>query len=315
MGRNRKTLRIRSVKHLSLTLDLSKERLINLSDNPVKYYRTFMMKVKNKERDLLEAVGQLKIIQKKILDNILRRLPVQECSYGGAKGRSIKDNAKVHAKSKYIAKLDIRNFYPSIHSSKVYRFFINQECSPDVARILTSLTTYKYSLPLGTSTSPMLADQIVRSIDQRIEGIAKKSNMQYTRYVDDITLSGTFPLDRMAKTVINILKQTGFKVKKDKLIFYRPIELGDEKIICGVRVSDGQISAPLDYKLALEHELRQAIYQSRRQKVEGDFQNREHYRGRIGFAKWLNKKEGEKLERLYRRVKWRHLEWSIGLRS
>jgi hypothetical protein len=267
--------------------------------------------VKGKNRALVEATGLLKTIQRRILDDLLLRLAPFERSFGSRKGKTIKDNARVHARSKFIVKLDIRDFYPSIHSKKVYKFFIEQECSPDVAHILTALTTHNHSLPLGTSTSPMLADQIVRPIDLRINAIAKKVGLRYTRYVDDITLSGNFPLERMSTTVIKVLTQSGFKPKKDKLIYYRPFEVGEERIITGVRVTDGRISAPLDYVSALESDLKTAIYQSTRRVVADQFQPREHYRGKITYIKWLDPKLGERLLKLYRRVKWRHLEWAV----
>lgn len=312
-GDSRRTLRIRYVKHLAPTLSISNETLSELQENASRYYRTFDRQVKAKKRTLVEATGLLKTVQRRILDNILLRIPPSESSFGQARGRTIKDNAKVHAKSKYILKLDIKDFYPSIHSTRVYRFFNEkQECSPDVAHILTALTTYNHALPLGTSTSPMLADLIVRPIDVRINGMAKKVGLKYTRYVDDLTLSGNFPLDKMTSLVVRVLSQSGFKTKKEKLIYYRPIEVGEERVITGVRVTDGRISAPLNYISALEAELKAAIYQSRRETVEGAFKPRAHYRGKIAYVKWLDPGLGQRLSKLYLKVKWRHLEWAAG---
>lgn len=310
-GGSEKTLRIRYVKHLGIILGISTDALLKLAENVDQYYRKFKREVKGKDRSLVEARGLLKAVQRRILDNLLLRLPVCPSSFGGVRGRSIKDNAAVHAGSKYIVKLDIRDFYPSIHSTKVYRFFHDsEECTPDVAHILTALTTYKYCLPLGTSTSPMLADQIVRPIDVRVNGMANKAGLKYSRYVDDIALSGSYPLGRMSKTVLRVLKQNGFKTKKDKLIYYKPMEMGEDRIITGVRVADGRISAPLDYVRALESELRGAIYESGRGKPSGEYHTREHYRGKITYIKWLDPELGKKLIKLYRKVKWRHLEWA-----
>jgi len=306
-----KTLRIRYVKHLASTLGISNEFLLKLKENAPQYYHTFDREVKGKDRTLVEAKRPLKILQRRILDNLLVRLPRSASSFGQAKGRTIKDNAKVHARSSYIIKLDIKDFYPSIHSTKVYKFFTTkQECSPDVAHILTALTTYNYSLPLGTSTSPMLADLIMKPIDVRINGMANKLGLKYTRYVDDLTMSGNFPLERMTRLVIKVLKESGFKTKKEKLIYYRP-KFCEERIITGVRIEYGHFSVPLDYMSALETELKNAIYQSKRKEVNGEFQNREHYRGKITYVKWLDPKLGEKLLKLYRKVKWQHLEWAM----
>jgi len=304
------SLRIRSVKHLSITLGISEDRLMHLAQNSSNYYREFTRDIKGKHRLLVEATGRLKLIQRRILDNILIRIPPFESSFGSIKGRSIKENAFKHVKSKYILKLDIQDFYPSIHNKKIYNYFIEKDCSPDVSHILTHLTTRNYSLPLGTSTSPMLADQVVRKIDVRINGMAKKAGLVYTRYVDDITLSGNFLLDRMREIVFKILKQSGFKIKKNKLIYYTP-ENEEERIVAGVSIQEGMVSAPLNYVKELEEQLKNAIYQSRREYPQGDIFTGEHYRGKIGYVRWLNPKLGEKLFKLHRKVKWKHLEWVL----
>lgn len=304
-----KTLRIRYIKHLPVILGISLNSIQQIAQDSDKYYREFERQVKNKKRVLVESVEPLKTLQRRILDDILLRIPPTENSFGGTKGRSIKDNAMVHRHSKFIVKLDIKSFYPSIRSIKVYEFFIEQECSPDVARILTKLTTRNYALPLGTSTSPFLADQIVRDIDLRISAMANRVGLKYTRYVDDITLSGNFELERIAGTVMQVLKQSGFKTKKDKLIYYKPTD--KERVITGVGIIDGRISAPLDYVEAFKDELKVLIEQSRRAEPQGEIQSREHYRGKIMYIKWLDPSLGDKLISLYRKVKWRHLEWAL----
>ncbi len=304
------TLRIRSIKHLSIILGFPIQTLIDLSENASKYYREFSRDVKGKSRDLINPTGKLRSVQRRILDRILMRIPRSDSSYGTIKGKTIRDNATVHANSSYIVKLDIKSFYPSIRSDRVYNFFVDeQECSPDVARILTKLTTYKYTVPLGTSTSPMLADQIVNKIDKRILGMSSKTGLKYTRYVDDITISASFSLERFIPLVSKILKQSGFKTKKEKLEVYCPDDKDEERIITGVRVMKGKISAPSSYVQVLEDNLNDALTQSKGSMLTHNFMTRQHYRGQIGYVMWLDKRLGFKLLKLYRRVQWRHLEW------
>jgi len=215
----------------------------------------------------------------------------------------------VHARSLYAAKMDIRDFYPSIDSTRVYEFFCkDQGCSPDVAHILTALTTKDYSLPLGTSTSPALADQIVRRIDVRINGLATRAGLKYTRYVDDITLSGPFPLQRLTRTAARILRQSGFRIKASKLVFYGP---DDNWVVTGAAIKAGRVTAPMDYVQTLEHELRDLAEQSKHSTLEGSFLPRQHYRGKIAYIKWLDPHHGQRLLRLCKRVDWRHVEWMM----
>lgn len=305
---NLKTLRLRYDKHVAQILEISLEKLHELANNAACYYREFDRIVKGKERHLVEATGLLKVVQRRILDRILMRIPIFEGAYGAIKGRSIKENAQEHARSQYILKLDIRSFYPSIHRKKVYKFFcVEQKCSPDVSRFLTELTTRKHSLPLGTSTSPMLADLIVRDIDMRIQGMATKAGLKYTRYVDDITISGEFSPKDFEPLIIRILKQSGFRVKRQKIVFYGTNDR--ERIITGAAVVNGRVTVPKSYADELEAKLKEAIYWSRKSVVEHDFETKEHYRGQIGYVLWLDKKIGQKLFGLYRKVRWKHLEW------
>jgi len=303
-------LRIQRVKHLAIQLGISRERLIDCAENAEKLYREFDRDVKGKQRHLTMAKPALAALQRRILDRILCRLPVSDHAFGAIKGRSIRDNAKTHAASPFVAKLDIRDFYPSIRHQKVYDFFMTQRCSPDVSRVLTKLSTRQHSLPLGTSTSPFLADQIVSPIDKRISGLTRANGLRYTRYVDDVTISGRFDLEHFADQIIKVIRQAGFAIKRSKIEFYRPDD-GKERIITGVRVQDGKVSAPLSYIDLLKRELLLAKEASQHDQVDRQFDGRDQFRGRIGYVMWLDPRAGRQLLRIYRRVNWRHLEYAM----
>ena len=120
---------------------------------------------------------------------------MSEFSHGGVRGRHIKTNVEQHIESTFVFTADVSNFYPTISHKRVYRLFVEDfACSPDVAHICTKLCTYKHRLALGLITSPMLADQVMRRIDARIGGLCRNAGLVYTRYVDDLTISGPFDL-------------------------------------------------------------------------------------------------------------------------
>ncbi len=303
-------LRIQPIEHLAIQLGLPRQHIIRCAENANDLYRDFDRNVKGKLRHLTMAKPQLAALQRRILDRILCRLPVSDHAFGAIKGRSIRGNASAHAAAPFVVKLDIRDFYPSIRHQKVYDFFMSRGCSPDVSRLLTKLSTRNYSLPLGTSTSPFLADQIVSPIDKRIGGLASANKLRYTRYVDDLTISGRFDLAQFADQIIRIIKQAGFAVKRSKLEFYRPDD-GKERIITGVRVQDGKIFAPLNYIEILKRELLLAKDASQHERVDRHFDGRNQFRGRVGYVMWLDPKAGRQLLRIYRKVKWRHLEYAV----
>ena len=85
----------------------------------------------------------LKIIQKRI-KQMLGKIVVPDNVFSGIKGRSYTDNARMHigVKRRNLFKIDLTAFFPSISREKVYRFFYEELCcSPDVAAVLTNLTT------------------------------------------------------------------------------------------------------------------------------------------------------------------------------
>ena len=60
-------------------------------------------------------------------------------------------------------------------------------------------------LALGLITSPILADQMMDCVDDRIGGACRKAGLVYTRYVDDLTISGPYDLEQKR------LRRTSFK--------------------------------------------------------------------------------------------------------
>lgn len=301
-------LGIQRVQHLAAQLGVTAAKLLQVAEDAQNLYVDFSKDVKGKKRDLTMAKKPLDLIQRRILTRLLCRLPVSEHAYGAIKGRGIRGNAASHAKAPFVAKLDIKSFYPSIRHEKIFDFFLyTQKCSPDVASILTKLTTRKYALPLGTSTSPFLADQIISPIDARIGNMAKLHGLTYTRYVDDLTLSGPFDLTDYTKQLLRIIQQNGFKISRNKLVFYRPDD-GQERIITGVMVKDGQVHAPAGYVEWLADELKQARDASRQSVTTGTFDTKAQYQGRIGYVMWLDPKQGIRLLHLFRKVQWKHLE-------
>lgn len=99
---------------------------------------------KTKKPRLIEPPqAELKTVQKR-MKTLLGKIQVPDNVFSGIKGKSYSDNARLHlGKSKRnLYKIDLTAFFPSISRETVYRFFFEDLCcSPDVAEILTNLTT------------------------------------------------------------------------------------------------------------------------------------------------------------------------------
>ncbi len=170
-------LHIRQVKHLArrlgITVKVLEKVAETVAETPERWCEELVLldpAKPTKPRCVLNVRGQLRQLQSRMLRNVLLpALPASRYSHGGVRGRHIKTNLEPHLESTFVFTTDISNFYPSISHDRVYRLFTKTlECSPDVARLCTRLCTYDHHLALGLITSPILADQVMHVIDERI---------------------------------------------------------------------------------------------------------------------------------------------------
>jgi hypothetical protein len=235
---------------------------------------------------------------------LLPALSPSQFSHGGVRGRHIKTNIGPHLDSTFVFTTDISNFYPSISHYRVYRLFCKTfQCSPDVARICTKLCTHDHHLALGLITSPILADQMMDRVDQRIGGACQKAGLVYTRYVDDLTISGPNDLAKSGFPDLaqRILEQNGFLVKADKTLFGR---LAEGTPITKIRVNRGHPDVGKDYLAELQRQLVDAKSLASGGPFDGPYFTNGQIRGRIEFVCWVNPGRRRMLLPAFRAIAW-----------
>lgn len=197
-------------------LGISKREFYHVLHNLHRHYRSKTETNRSgKQRTFYKASLRLRTIQD-MIKKWLNRIPIHDAAQGWCKGRSAKTAAAVHVGKSCVVKLDIADFFPSISHRQVYRVYMRLGCAPDVARILTMLTTWEGHLAQGLKTSPVLANLIMLDIDARIESLCRHWRFDYTRYGDDITLSGGYTTEPVVGGVRKILAQSGFQIKEAK---------------------------------------------------------------------------------------------------
>jgi RNA-directed DNA polymerase len=67
------------------------------------------------ERVILAPKRELKALQRKLNELLIAKLPVSEHAHGFRPGRSVATNAQVHAGQAALLKLDLQDFFPSLH--------------------------------------------------------------------------------------------------------------------------------------------------------------------------------------------------------
>ena len=170
-----------------------------------------------KWRHLDVSEGELRSMQRRIQTRILRPLTFPPTMLGAIPGRSIRLNAAVHLRQPLVVTLDIKNFFPTSRFDVVYRRFCEElQCSPDIAHLLTQLTTFRRRIPQGAPTSSAVANLVALPLHDALQRIALERGLCCTIWVDDIAISGDGVLDGI-EDVIEAIHRFGYAIARKKL--------------------------------------------------------------------------------------------------
>lgn len=222
-----------------------------LSAAPARY-RVFTIPKRNGERrTIAQPSSTLKQIQRYVLHNKLTNLPVHPASAAYVIGRGISDNAKIHRRSKFIAKLDFESFFPSL-TVKDWRNLIQKRNAPaflgrDAAVFERILFWGNGSfepkiLSIGAPTSPYISNAMMFDLDTIIADEMNKIDINYSRYADDITLSGSDSksVKSAVAAVQSIVKKCAspkLKFNNEKTGIYGP---GERRMVTGLVITPEQ---------------------------------------------------------------------------
>lgn len=187
---------------------------------PEKFYKKYRKRKSNgKWRRIKQPNRALKGIQAWILRNILDRINPTQYATAYVKNKNIVDNVQDHRFNRYFISLDLEDFFPSISTRRVMKKFSIMGYSDRASFILGNLCTCESNLPQGAVTSPALSNLVASQLDRRIGGYASKTNITYTRYSDDITLSSNnrIILRKALSRILKIIKTEHFTPNLNKL--------------------------------------------------------------------------------------------------
>ena len=125
----------------------------------------------------------------------------------------------------------------------------------------------------------------------------------YTRYVDDITISGPFNLEQsgVPALVENILAKDGFEVNSSKHKFGR---LNEGLTITNLRPVKGHLDVRLEYLDELVRQLNDAANLARDDEFEGPYYTSGQILGRVRFVCWVNPGRRRELIKRFRSIRW-----------
>lgn len=272
---------LNTLDDLVIILNLINKKIYKHKTTPIELkfltYHAFHSENRYKEITIPKKSGGYRTIYapNKSLKNILKPLNIllqyiykpNKSAHGFIQKRSVVTNAKNHINKNYVYNLDLDNFFTSIKQARVWKrlqlapFDFNKK-KIKIAELLSNLTCYqnkngeKNFLPQGFPTSPVISNAICEKLDRRLRGVAKRFNVTYTRYADDITFSSNH-------NVYN--ENSDFLIEVERIILAEDFKINQKKTRLqknGYRkeVTGLVVNTHLNVKKSYIKELRSAIY-------------------------------------------------------
>jgi retron-type reverse transcriptase len=270
----------------------------------------------------------LKLTQRHILKHIINRVPPHDCAHGFTRGRSCLSHVQAHINRPVVLQMDLRDFFHSVSVNRVFGLFSTLGYPAGVARLLAGLCTHSAApdlagpafaalnweqrkflqakhLPQGAPTSGALANLCAYRFDCRLQGLATRYGLHYTRYADDIAFSGPGNLRHRAEWIESlagaIALEEGFQLNFRKT---RVQTQAQRQRVTGI-VVNSKANLPrgeYDNLKAILHNCRRHGAASQNREKREHF--REHLAGRIAQFKWINEAKGARLDAMFRAIDW-----------
>ncbi|MCH8621185.1 reverse transcriptase family protein [Undibacterium sp. TS12] len=280
---------------------------------------------------LLEMPKQrLRNIQRKILRQILDRVPPHAAAQAFRKRHSCLSHASLHTGKQVVLRLDLKDFFSSIPGSRIHSLFAKLGYPQSVAAILARLCTHRTPntvldeimarqgapwqvrhmlrsrhLPQGAPTSPALANLCAFRLDMRLHTLAASMQATYSRYADDLTFSGDEELARALQRFIiqagAIAIEEGFSLNHKKTRIMRAT--GRQQVTgivinrhCNIRRSEFD-----RMKAILTNCVRNGPATQNRDH-HADF--RVHLAGKLAHLHMINAARATKLQTIFEQINW-----------
>ena len=287
-----------------------------------RHYRYKLVEKRHGEFRLIEMPKTLlKRAQRKIYQDILIHFEIHPHAHGFAINKDCRSHAALHVGKQFLFLFDIAECFQSIGWLPVNRIFLDLAYPPSVASYLTALCTHKTvlsadremgrcltdfqqrrlwqrHLPQGAPSSPALSNAVLRRLDQRLDGLARSLRLQYSRYADDLALSGDTYRDWsfLEPLIGAICLEEGLSLNHRKS---RIKQSHQRQKLVGIVVNE-KLNIDRRYydrvKAIITNCARYGIESQNRENHENF---RAHLSGCIQHVKSLNPRRGEKLEQLY----------------
>lgn len=206
---------------------MAKHHIETLLRSAPKMYKIYTIPKRNGgNRTIAHPAKGLKATQRDLSKYLVDILPVHSCAFAYIKNKSIKDNALVHAKNKFLLKMDLVNFFNNINDKLLNNELVENDIPLTTLEItqVNKLSFWcptkdddgKMILSVGAPISPLISNFIMYRFDSKLSELAISNKVKYSRYADDIFLSTNVP--NVLGTFVNVVELLLLELYGGKLV-------------------------------------------------------------------------------------------------
>ncbi len=248
-------------------LPFSKEELASLIATAPYRYKVYQIPKRkpNEYRTIAQPSKEVKLLQRWLIEKVFIRLPIHKAATAYREGISIAKHADIHAKGRFLLKMDFKDFFPSILVKDVEKHLTKYgKLSAEEVRMVSHAVCWrdraagKLCVSIGAPSSPILSNAVLVEFDRQVARVAREKKVLYSRYADDLAFStnrkGT--LSEMAAEVERIcstLEYPRLRINHEKTVF---TSRRFRRVLVGlVLTPEGEISLGREKKRRLRSEL------------------------------------------------------------
>lgn len=187
------------IREMARDLGVTTHFVVTFANGASHAYKTCYIPKKNGSfRTIDHPSRQLKAMQRWLLAYVLNGLPVHPAAMAYQANKSIFDNASLHAASRYLLRMDCKDFFPSITEDDLKLLIAARPTTfsawqPFEIELFCKLVCKNGRLPIGAPTSPALSNAVCYDMDSQLSEISTKLGVIYSRYADDLFFSAKLP--------------------------------------------------------------------------------------------------------------------------
>ena len=147
-------------------------------------------------RTIAQPAPEIKLLQRIALEKVISKWPIHTAATAYIESQSIANHVQRHVKSRYLLKIDFKDFFPSITANDIKRHASKHSQLQEAdLNILVNIVAWRNKqtgaicLSIGAPSSPTISNSLMYEFDQKMSVFCSSRKIIYSRYADDLAFS------------------------------------------------------------------------------------------------------------------------------